>query len=181
MWVMTTRGFYSAVQDRDEPTRLLIRARCEKDIRNLKDLLPDSEPWRLKRSDYEWRLSCTVAEWAGVMANLTLDIDYDNFKNAVKREQGWERASVYTSVWSVLLRLEPSGRFSWPKPKYAKKAKKGKKARKVQTEELTFGFQIERCPFCQEDAVETDDPAWGGTCDNCGEYVTRDDLEIANG
>lgn len=179
MWVMTTRGFYSAVQDRDNPARLLIRARCEDDIRNLKDLLPNSEPWRLKRSDYEWRLSCTVAEWAGVLANMALDIDYGNFKNAVRREQGAARASVYTSVWSVLLRLEPRGRFAWPK---AKKSKgKGRRARKVQHETLPYGFQVEFCPFCQEEAVETADPDCGGTCDNCGEYVTREDLEIANG
>src|SRR5688500_536584 len=107
MWVMTERGFFSAVQDREVPTRLLIRARCEEDIRNLKDLLPDSEPWRLERSDYEWRLSCTVAEWAGALANMALDIDYPNFKSAIKERQGKRRADIYMRVWSALLSLEP--------------------------------------------------------------------------
>lgn len=180
MWIMTTRGFYSAVQDRDEPTRLLIRARCEDDIHNLKDLLPNSKPWRLARSDYEWRLSCTVAEWAGVLANMALDIDYDNFKNEVKRKQGRQRANVYMSVWSVLLRLEPRGRFaSWQKPKKAKKGKKGK-GWKV-PEQLPLADRVEKCPFCQEYDVDAENPDFGGWCNNCGEYASREDLEVANG
>lgn len=112
MWIMTTRGFYSAVQHRDFPTRLLIRARCKEDIDNLHDLLPNSKPYRHDYSDYEWRLDCTVAEWAGALASMALDIDYANFKNAVSREQGAKRASVYHQVWSLLLTLERSDRFT---------------------------------------------------------------------
>lgn len=113
MWVMTTRGFYSAVQHREQPTKLLIRARCKEDIDNLRDLLPNSEPWRLRSSDYEWRLECTVAEWAGALANMALDIDYGNFKTAVKNEQGQRRANIYMRCWSALLAIERPGRFGW--------------------------------------------------------------------
>jgi hypothetical protein len=111
---MTTKGFFSAVQDRNNPTRVLVRARCKEDIDALAEYLPNSKPWRLVRSDYEWRLSCTAIEWASVLMEFALAIDYDNFKNAVKREQGPERAWIYTRVWSALLALEPFGRYtSW--------------------------------------------------------------------
>lgn len=105
MWIMTTRGFYSAVQHRGDPNRIMVRARCEEDIRNLLDLI-DAEPWSLERSDYEWRLECSVADWTTALAAMSLEIDYDNFKNAVAKRQGHERANVYMSVWSALLRLE---------------------------------------------------------------------------
>ena len=113
MWIMTTRGFYSAVQHREYPTRLIIRARSKEDILALGDLLPDSPPWALESSDYEWRLDCSVAEWAGALASMALDIDYPNFKTAVKEVQGPERAAVYMSCWSALLRIERPGRFTW--------------------------------------------------------------------
>ena len=110
MWIITDRGFYSAVQHRKKPDRLLIRARNEDDIRALADLLPDSEPWSLENSDYEWRLECSKQEWSVVMAALTDDIDYDNFKNAVGRKQGKERSSIYMGVWSKLLSIERKSR-----------------------------------------------------------------------
>lgn len=112
MWLMTTRGFFSAVQHREDPTRILVRARCEEDIRNLADLI-DAEPWALMRSDYEWRLECSAAEWMTAVAKLALEIDYDNFKNAVKEAQGQKRANVYMRVWGALLDLEPQRLKKW--------------------------------------------------------------------
>lgn len=108
MWVMTTRGFFSAVQHRDHPTRLLIRARSEGDIRNLKDLLPDSEPFALTHSDYEWRLDCTAAEWAAALAQMALEVDYPNFKNSIKDQA---HKSAYMACWSALLKIEDKGRY----------------------------------------------------------------------
>lgn len=112
MWLMTTRGFYSAVQHRDEPTKVLVRARCEEDIRNLADLI-DAEPYPLSRSDYEWRLECQLAEWTKAVALMTMEIDYPNFKNAVKKKQGQKRADIYMRVWSALLSLEPKRKSKW--------------------------------------------------------------------
>lgn len=113
MWLMTTRGFYSAVQHREDPTKILVRARCEEDIRALSDLI-DAEPFPLTRSDYEWRLECSLAEWTFAVCSMSLEIDYPNFKNAVKARQGSKRSGVYMKVWSALLALEKR----WPaKPK----------------------------------------------------------------
>lgn len=108
MWLMTPRGFYSAVQKRgDAPTRLTVRARDKQDLENLKDLLPNAKPYRKRGySDYPWRINVSVAEWAEVCAQLALEVTYDNFKDEVKRVQGSERAAVYSRVWSALLNIE---------------------------------------------------------------------------
>lgn len=113
MWIMHPRGFYSAVQHRDKPDTLLIRARCEADIRGLKDLLPDAEPFPLTNSDYEWRLECSVAEWMTAMARMTTEIDYPNFKNAIRSDK---HHKAYLRCWSALLSIESPGRWkkqSW--------------------------------------------------------------------
>lgn len=105
MWVMTTRGFFSAVQHRTEPDKVLVRARTEDDIRELEKIV-EIEPISMTSSDYEWRIEMPMADWLKALTTIALDIDYDNFKNGVKKAQGQERASIYMSVWSVLLRLE---------------------------------------------------------------------------
>lgn len=35
MWLITTRGFYSAVEDHSDPDRLLARARAREDLEAL--------------------------------------------------------------------------------------------------------------------------------------------------
>lgn len=37
MWLMTTRGFYSVVEQRDDANRLIVRARCQADIEALRE------------------------------------------------------------------------------------------------------------------------------------------------
>ena len=39
MWLMTTRGFFSVVEHREDDNILLIRARCKQDIEALADLV----------------------------------------------------------------------------------------------------------------------------------------------
>lgn len=103
MWVMTPRGFFSVVQHRDEPTNVMVRARCEDDIRALSDLLPDAEPVNTPRADYAWRLVVPAVEWASAVTQMALEVDYNNFKNAVTDEKHHD---AYMGVWSTLLRLD---------------------------------------------------------------------------
>lgn len=133
MWTMTPRGFFSAVQHRDDPTLLVVRTRDQSDAYHLRDWY---EGWRnvlaavvamkpadlaspepavvaYPVSDYPWRVILPRTAYGAFMAESVEDLDYGNFKDAVKKVQGPERANVYTSVWSALLRLEdldPNGR-----------------------------------------------------------------------
>ena len=105
MWLMTTRGFYSAVQHRDDPDRLLVRARCEEDIRALADLVA-GEPVRLEHADYAWRVEATRAEWAAALQVLAAEITYPNFKSAVADDAHHE---AYLRVWGVMRELDDRG------------------------------------------------------------------------
>lgn len=102
MWLMTTRGFYSAVQHRDDPDRLLVRARCEEDIRALADLVA-GEPVLLENADYAWRVETTRAEWSAALQVLAAEITYPNFKSAVRDAAHHD---AYMDVWSVMCALD---------------------------------------------------------------------------
>lgn len=102
MWLMTTRGFHSAVAHRDDPDRVLVRARCRADIEALGDLLA-GEPILLQDADYAWRVEATRAEWQAAVRVLAAEIDYPNFKGAIRDDA---HHAAYLAVWSALRALD---------------------------------------------------------------------------
>jgi len=102
MWLMTTRGFYSVVEHRDDADRLLVRARCQADIAALADLV-DGEPVRLEDADYAWRVEVTRGEWQAAMQVLVGEITYPNFKSAVRDPAHHD---AYLKVWGVMCALD---------------------------------------------------------------------------
>ena len=124
MWLITPEGFFSAVEkpgDRADGM-LTVRTRNRDDIKALKRYFPDAKPYRIRYSDYEWRIRVPKDEWAQAVARMALEIDYSNFKNEVTRRQGRERHDIYSRVWSVLLGLE-GRRRDWTTPKGKGKGK----------------------------------------------------------
>lgn len=106
MWVMTTRGFYSVVQHRDEPTKVMVRARCQDDINNLCELIvrdQRTDPFETPNADYPWRIVTTAVGWTSALTQMSLGIDYDNFKSAVKDDAHHD---AYLGVWSVMRQLD---------------------------------------------------------------------------
>src|SRR4051812_10585895 len=106
MWLLTPRGFYSVVAHRGRPDHLLVRARARGDLELLDDLLPDIQIEHTPDRDYSWRTVVLRYDWAAAVGRLAQEIDYPNFKNRVAEVQGYERASLYGKVWSILLRLQ---------------------------------------------------------------------------
>ena len=106
MWLITTRGFYSVVEHRDDPDVLLVRARAREDLEALSPLIPDLEIVEHAGSDYRFRASVARGDWQEVLEQLTAEIDYGNFKNAVATRVGRERAATYGDVWGTLMRLQ---------------------------------------------------------------------------
>ena len=105
MWIVTPRGFYSAVAKPDDGDEFVtVRARSERDIRNLADLI-DAEPQRSDHSDYLWRIHCHKDEWAQALATMGREIDYPNFKNRIAAEDP-ARAHLLARVWEVLYELQ---------------------------------------------------------------------------
>lgn len=108
MWLMTTSGYYSVVQHREDPELVLVRARVRADLENLEKFIPGlSETLRYDATaDYPHRMVMDRAVWMSIVTQLTLEVDYDNFKSAVGRADP-ERAHVYHNIWYRLTDLEP--------------------------------------------------------------------------
>lgn len=115
MWLITPVGFFSIVQKpADKPAdTLTVRARVRSDLAALKaQYLPGLGPIKeSSHTDYRFRATAPRAEVAAAMAQLVQTLDYDNFKNAVARRQGYERAGLYHDVWDVLFRLQTDKKF----------------------------------------------------------------------
>lgn len=105
MWLMTTDGFFSAVEDRDDPHAVFVRARVRGDAEQLAAAVGGAV-LETPAADYRFRVRMTKADWAGYVADCARAIDYDNFKNAVAQRQGRARATIYGEVWATLLRLQ---------------------------------------------------------------------------
>lgn len=103
MWLMTTIGFFSAVADRDDPEGVLVRARCEEDIRNLSELVHADYQFTVD-ADYPYRLRCSRDVWADTIRDLALGIDYPNFKGAIGHGPHGE---AYHEVWAQMHLIDP--------------------------------------------------------------------------
>lgn len=121
MWLFTPKGFYSVVQKRQDRAgdTLTIRTRNRADIDALKEYFPDAKPFRVKASDYAWRIRVPRQEWAAAVARMALEVDYSNFKDRVTEVQGHKRHAVYLRVWSALLTLRDTPRRSTRKRRSA--------------------------------------------------------------
>lgn len=110
MWLMTPIGFFSIVEKPDDRGRgtLTIRARVKSDLEALgQRYLPDmGETVEYQGTDYRFRSVAPRTSVAKALSQLTLDVDYDNFKDEVKRVQGDERARAYGEVWRALYPLQ---------------------------------------------------------------------------
>ena len=122
MWIFTKHGFFSAVCAKQgegepgqpvDPDRIMVRARVRKHLGNLKERFPEllggCEIREFADSDYAFRIFLAKPAWTEVMAGLSEETDYDNFKSEVARHQGMEGAAYGHSlhqVWSTMHRLQ---------------------------------------------------------------------------
>lgn len=122
MWLFTKYGFYSVVCARQgdgrhgqpvDPSRIMVRARLRPHLEALKDRFPDllggCDIKEFADADYGFRIFVEKRVWTQVMAELTEDLDYDNFKSEVARFQERDGADYQYSlheVWSVMYRLQ---------------------------------------------------------------------------
>jgi 8-oxo-dGTP pyrophosphatase MutT (NUDIX family) len=116
MWIITKIGFFSVVQ-KPGTDFLTVRARVREDLNNLRDLyLPELAPTIEKGgTDYPWRATVSHSAFAAALGKIAADIDYSNFKNAVKAAQGHARAKIYGEVWGTLFDLPNSDPVAWVK------------------------------------------------------------------
>lgn len=114
MWIAFNDSFVSAVEDRNDSARLLVRARNPD---HLKRLFPNHEVIVTPSADYIARVSVQREEFTRVLVERVADIRYDNFKASVEDER---LHRLYENVWCLhhryqhsLSKPDRSRHFSW--------------------------------------------------------------------
>lgn len=111
MWLLTKVGFFSIVEkpwDRGQDT-LTVRSRVRTDLETFIAFLPRSQNPTIvedKQADYQFRIQARRFDVEFAVMQITMRIDYDNFKDAVGKHQGYPRARLYGQVWSTLYELQ---------------------------------------------------------------------------
>ena len=100
MWIQFNNAFLSIVENRDNKSELLVRARVRGDIEKI---FPDADVFEDENADYKYRAFISKAKVAAKMMFKMTDINYDNFKNSVKE---FERRNTYSKVWMELKKLQ---------------------------------------------------------------------------
>lgn len=86
----------------------MVRSRDRAHLEALQERFPELAPLEVIESphnDYRFRLFVARETWAVILGKLVLDVDYDNFKNAVGAWQGKQGApykDALSSVWGVM-------------------------------------------------------------------------------
>jgi hypothetical protein len=118
LWVFTTKGFFSIVEHKKDPDRVVIRARISKDIEKIKTLFEElglevSDVVENLSFDYRYRISASRIDWASVMSRLITDMGYTNFKNALYEADSPEirdkRHEAYLAIWAIMQKLQFRG------------------------------------------------------------------------
>lgn len=102
MWLFTKRGFYSIVRKSDDEWH--VRARAKKDLENLLALVgAKHKVHRSVDADYRWRIVCGTADARQMIARLSEDIDYSNFKGkiAATPDQA-DKLRAYHDIWGIM-------------------------------------------------------------------------------
>lgn len=115
MWIFTSSGFVSAVQDWNDNNLVLVRARDHSSLEPLA-VAASVEIATTPDADYPYRVSVTkdaFATWVSVQAAA---IDYPNFKSEVAVSRGAVFARVLGKVWDVLHGVEDVSARHRPAP-----------------------------------------------------------------
>ncbi|NUP04596.1 MAG: hypothetical protein HOW73_00865 [Polyangiaceae bacterium] len=84
MWIFLPQGFVSVVADRNDPTRLLVRARARADLEKLTQSL-EIRPTisHTPHADYPYRLTIEREKLSALIAEHIAAMKYPNFKGAI--------------------------------------------------------------------------------------------------
>ncbi|MAT47368.1 MAG: hypothetical protein CMO35_08060 [Verrucomicrobiaceae bacterium] len=115
MWIFTNKGFLSIVEDRNDPERLLVRARYEGDIE--RHFGGAVEVLELEDSDYRFRAFLPREEVRTAIDRELSSLDYGNFKNSfdcdnvsLSKAVREERHDALFRVWSTMVESQEAVR-----------------------------------------------------------------------
>lgn len=111
MWIMTTGGFVSAVQDYTEPDVIKVRARDRKSLEPLLEAISVSGSGTTPEiivgegTDYPYRVIISRADFGVWLAAEATRLDYTNFKDALKSSRGYAWADAASKIWYTLMSM----------------------------------------------------------------------------
>jgi hypothetical protein len=122
MWVCLNNAFISAVEDYNDPTILKIRARKRSHLSVLfpKARIHESTDFK---TDYRFRVFVSKEDFAQLVYEKAMAIDYGNFKNSVADDQLHD---LYADFWTLHRGYQT--RCQAQETRSAGKKKQGKKA-----------------------------------------------------
>lgn len=100
MWICLNNSFLSVVQNRDDPSILLVRARVAGHIERV---FPDAKVFTDPKADYLYRANIKRQVVAKTVAASIEKINYDNFKDSVEDDP---LHVAYLKVWSTMEKLQ---------------------------------------------------------------------------
>lgn len=103
MWIFTTRGFVSIVENKDNRDELVVRARVKSHLVSF--LGTDKGIFKSEYSDYRWRAFVPRDVVTAALVRHSESIDYDNFKARTKVNDP-ELEKLYESVWFQGMRYQ---------------------------------------------------------------------------
>lgn len=106
MWVFLSEGFCSVVQDQNDSEKVIVRGRFLEDIERIADHL-NQKLGETPTADYPYRFTIAKKRWAQYLRDAAMNIDYDNFKEAVLRRSSRGRHDLYTQIWALLADQAP--------------------------------------------------------------------------
>jgi len=98
MWIFTQGGLLSAVQHTSDKDLVFVRARRRA---HLLYHFPLHQPLYTPHGDYHWRIVVSKQQFASVVAEAAMQINYPNFKDSVSDDL----YHVYTNVWVAAQQL----------------------------------------------------------------------------
>jgi len=96
MWLCFNDAFLSAVIDKNDPARLMVRGRRKKDLINV--FGDQAEIIENAGTDYRWRTFVDRKAFAELIAARIDNIDYSNFKNSVGDH---DLHDLYLNFWTL--------------------------------------------------------------------------------
>lgn len=100
MWFCLSNAFISIVVDRNDDSRLLVRARIAGHIENV---FPDAHVSTDFNADYFYRTFIAKEEVARAISREVRGIAYDNFKSSVGNQTLHD---AYLGFWSIMHKLQ---------------------------------------------------------------------------
>lgn len=105
MWVFTQDGFVSAVRHNSQPDHLMVRARDEKSLHQLRGMT--NQPIvKTPTGDYPYRVTVTEDYFKLWLMEHVADLQYTNFKSQVAVTRGKKYAHPLSDVWATMHEVE---------------------------------------------------------------------------